>query len=160
MTSTHVSTGARAALSEASLAELAAKYAALILAEMARRDPAAPDESAAPFVLLGVSFGSFLAHHVAVAADALGRPAAGLVLLEPWPVPPLLRDVIGSDRPQQVCTLSSPHPHSTGTLLLPVLLTLLLTLLRVLCRRPGCSRSSLKGCSASPAARQRQRRRR
>jgi hypothetical protein len=98
----HVSTGARAALSEASLAELAAKYAALILAEMARRDPAAPDESAAPFVLLGVSFGSFLAHHVAVAADALGRPAAGLVLLEPWPVPPLLRDVIGTDRPQQV----------------------------------------------------------
>ena len=159
----HVGTGARAALSEASLAELAAKYAALILVEMARRDPAAPDESAAPFVLIGVSFGAFLAHHVAVAAHALGRPAGGLVLLEPWPVPPLLRDVIGTDRPQQVCALSAPSlppsPHPLRTLSSPSPPPLL-TPLRVLCRRPVCSRSSLKGCSAPPAARQWQRRRR
>tara|TARA_B100000795_G_scaffold173908_1_gene131253 strand:- start:1063 stop:1668 length:606 start_codon:yes stop_codon:yes gene_type:complete len=164
----HVGTGARAALSEASLAELAAKYAALILAEMVRRDPAAPNESAAPFVLIGVSFGAFLAHHVAVAADALGHPAAGLVLLEPWPVPPLLRDVIGTDRPQQVCTVPSPRPlyFPLRTLSTPSprpLRTLSSPSphpLRVLCRRLVCSRSSLKGCSAPPAARQWQRRRR
>ena len=102
----HISTGSRVALREASLVGLAAKYAALIIKELVRRDSsstectvapnaptihAVPDESAAPYVLIGGSFGSLLAHHVAVAAYALGRPALGLVLLDPFPVPPLLR---------------------------------------------------------------------
>ena len=135
----HISTGSRAALREASLAGLAAKYAALIIKELVRRDSsstecivapnaptirAVPDESVAPFVLIGASFGSYLAHHVAVAAHALGRPAAGLVLIDPFPVPPLLRirgrylhrRFFGVPRDgRQVCALAapSPHPHST-----------------------------------------------
>ena len=113
----------------------AAKYAALIIEELVRRDSsstkctvasnaptsrAVPDKPAAPYVLIGASFGSFLAHHVAVAAHALGRPAAGLVLLDPWPVPPLLRTrgrrlllrFSGAPRDcRQVCA-PSQHPRS------------------------------------------------
>ena len=101
----HISTGSREALREASLNGLAATYAAAIIKELVRRNssstectdvPDAPtirrvsDESASPYVLIGASFGSFLAHHIAVAAGALGRPPAGLVQIDPWPVPPLL----------------------------------------------------------------------
>ena len=85
----HISTGSREALREASLA---ATYAAAIIKELVRRNssstectdvPDAPtirrvsDESASPYVLIGASFGSFLAHHIAVAASALGRPLLG-----------------------------------------------------------------------------------
>uniref|UniRef100_A0A7S3TSX1 Carrier domain-containing protein n=1 Tax=Emiliania huxleyi TaxID=2903 RepID=A0A7S3TSX1_EMIHU len=80
----HLSTGDPAALAEATLPEVALKYAELIIGEMRRR------AAGGAFLLTGVSFGSFLAHHVAVAAGSLGFPAAGIVLLEPWPVPPLL----------------------------------------------------------------------
>ena len=77
------------------MAELGAKYAALIIKELVRREgvptecvavPNAPANCAAPYMLIGASFGSMLAHHVAVAAHARGRPAAGLVLLEPVPL--------------------------------------------------------------------------
>ena len=129
----HISTGSRAALREVSLAGLAAKYAALIIKELVRRDSsstertiapnaptirAVPNESAAPYVLIGASFGSFLAHHVAVAAHALGRPAAGLVLLDPWPVPPLLRTrghrlllrCFGAPRDVRLVRALTPYP--------------------------------------------------
>ena len=135
----HISTGSRAALREASLTGLAAKYAALIIEELVRRDSsstkctvasnaptsrAVPDKPAAPYVLIGASFGSFLAHHVAVAAHALGRPAAGLVLLEPFPVPPLLRTrglrlllrLFGAPRDsRQACALSASTQHPLHT---------------------------------------------
>jgi len=81
----HCSTGARSSLDVESLPELALKFAEVIVAEMERR----PLPSS-PFYLVGVSFGAFLAHHIAVAVESLGRSAAGLVLLEPWPVPPLM----------------------------------------------------------------------
>ena len=129
----HISTGSRAALREVSLAGLAAKYAALIIKELVRRDSsstertiapdaptirAVPNESAAPYVLIGASFGSFLAHHVAVAAHALGYPAAGLVLLDPWPVPPLLRTrghrlllrCFGAPRDVRLVRALTPYP--------------------------------------------------
>ena len=133
----HISTGSREALRVASLDGLAAKYAAVIINELVRRNSSStectdlpdacptirgvPDESASAYVLIGASFGSFLAHYVAVAAQALGRPPAGLVLIDPFPVPPLLRTrgqrlflrLLGvrHDR-KQVCSLSaSPNLH-------------------------------------------------
>lgn len=101
----HMSTGGRAALGEASLPELALKYAQLILEEVARRP------SPCGFHLIGVSFGSFLAHHIAVAAHSLGVPAAGLVLLEPWPVPPLSSIAVGADAPQQAAGVIEIFTH-------------------------------------------------
>jgi hypothetical protein len=126
----HISTGSREALHEASLDGLAARYAAVIIKELGRRNSSStavpdtltirPDGSAYPYVLIGASFGSFLAHHVAVAAHALGRPPAGLVLIDPPPVPPLLRtrgrrSLSGEPRDRKkVCSLAvSLHCNCT-----------------------------------------------
>ena len=93
----HIATGARATLCQASMAELGAKYAALIIKELVRREgvpteciavPNAPVNCAAPYVLIGISFGATLAHHVAVAAHARGHPADGLVIIELMPPAP------------------------------------------------------------------------
>jgi hypothetical protein len=79
------------------MAELGAKYAALIIKELVRREgvpteciavPNAPANCAAPYVLIGISFGATLAHHVAVAAHARGHPADGLVIIELMPPAP------------------------------------------------------------------------
>ena len=88
----HFATGLAEHLREATMAELAAKYAARIIKELVRREraatkgtiaPDAPIHRATPYVLIGSSFGAILAHHVAVAVHERGRPAAGLVLIEP-----------------------------------------------------------------------------
>ena len=112
------------------MAELGAKYAVLIIKELVRREgvptefvgvPNAPTNCAAPYVLIGASFGSTLAHHVAVAAHARGYPADGLVLIEP---PPLVSSCDSTDGKrsistgltrQQVCILFA-HSVSTHTL--------------------------------------------
>ena len=111
------------------MAELGAKYAALIIKELVRREgvstervgvPNAPVNCAAPYVLIGASFGSLLAHYVAVAAHARGRPAAGLVVIEPTsPVPNCdstdgLGEISTGLTRQQVCIL---FVHTLSTLL-------------------------------------------
>ena len=88
----HYATGAAEHLRETTMAELAAKYAALIIKELVRRESAptegtiAPDvpiHRVTPYILIGTSFGAVLAHHIAVEVHARGRPAAGLALIDP-----------------------------------------------------------------------------
>ena len=88
----HFATGLAKHLREATMAELAAKYAARIIKELARREraptkgtiaPDAPIHRATPYILIGASFGAVLAHHMAVVMHERGRPAAGLVLIDP-----------------------------------------------------------------------------
>jgi NADPH:quinone reductase-like Zn-dependent oxidoreductase/3-oxoacyl-(acyl-carrier-protein) synthase/NAD(P)-dependent dehydrogenase (short-subunit alcohol dehydrogenase family)/SAM-dependent methyltransferase/acyl carrier protein len=84
----YISSGCSSALLETSLGELARKYARILVDELRIR----PDPET-PYFLLGGSFGSFLAHHIAAQAQQLGKPPAGLVLIEPFPVPPLTQHV-------------------------------------------------------------------
>jgi acyl carrier protein len=80
----YISSGSRSALLETSLDELAAKYARILVTRLqARPDPETP------YFLVGASFGSLLAHYIAAQAQQLGKPPAGIVLIEALPVLPL-----------------------------------------------------------------------
>jgi hypothetical protein len=124
----HIATGARATLCQASMADLGAKYAALIIKELVRREgvpteckavPNAPANCAAPYVLIGMSFGATLAHHVAVAAHARGHPANGLVSIDL--ISPAAEQLVASGQGiltrQSVCIRLEHSPSTSPNLL-------------------------------------------
>jgi len=105
----YISSGSSSAMMETSLVELAAKYARILIDELQER----PDPET-PYFLLGASFGSLLAHYVAAQAQQLGKPPAGMVLIEPLPVLPLTQHQGFISPPPMSSAMASASIESAG----------------------------------------------